>query len=108
VTEVLDELDAGGRKHVAALRAEGRFFWLDASLDETSHDDLVAALDSPEHAPRTAPRDRRPRQSRMLLADDASIGFALRCYVRSEARHVARDRACARCGSAWCSPPTTC
>ena len=39
----------------------------------------------------------------MLLADDASIGFALRCYARSEARHVARDRACARCGSAWCS-----
>ena len=26
-----------------------------------------------------------PRQSRMLLADGASIGFALRCYVRSEA-----------------------
>ena len=85
MTEVLDELDAGGRERVAALRAAGRFFWLDASLAETSHDDLVAALDPPEHALPALSATGDPRQSRMLLADGASIGFALRCYVRSEA-----------------------
>ena len=85
MTEVLDELDAGGRERVAALRAAGRFFWLDASLAETSHDDLVAALDPPEHALRTLSTTGDPGQSRMLLADGASIGFALGCYVRSEA-----------------------
>jgi magnesium transporter len=85
VTEVLDELDAGGRERVAALRAQGRFFWLDVSLRETSRDDLAAALDPPEHALRALPAIGDPRRSRMLLADGASIGFALRCYVRSEA-----------------------
>jgi len=79
VTEVLDELDAGGRERVAALRAEWRFFWLEASLAETSDADLLAALDPPEHALRTLPATGDPRQSRMLLADGASIGFAPRC-----------------------------
>ena len=85
MTEVLDGLDAGRRERVAALRAEGRFFWLDASLAETSHDDLVAALDPPGHALRTLSATGDPRRSRTLLADGASIGFALRCYVPSEA-----------------------
>ncbi len=84
MTEVLDGLDAGRRERVAALRAEGRFFWLDASLAETSHDDLVAALDPPGHALRTLSATGDPRRSRMLLADGTSIAFALRCYVRSE------------------------
>ena len=85
VTEILDALDAGERERVAALRAEGRFFWLDVSLGETSRDDLAAALDPPEHALRALRATGDPRQSRMLLADGASIGFALRCYARSEA-----------------------
>jgi magnesium transporter len=85
VTEVLDGLDARGRERVAALRAEGRFFWLDASMAETSREDLVAALHPPEHALRALPATGEARRSRVLLADGASIGFALRCYVRSEA-----------------------
>ena len=101
MTEVLDELDAGGVR--ASPPCARSAFWLDASLAETSHDDLVAALDPPEHALRTLPATGDPRQSRMLLADGASIGSALLRDVRG-----ARGRAYARCASAWCSPPTTC
>ncbi len=35
MTEVLTGLDAGHRERVAALRAEERFFWLDASLSDS-------------------------------------------------------------------------
>jgi len=85
VTEVLDGLDAGRRERVAALRLEGRFFWLDASLAETSHDDLVAALDPPEDALRALAATGNACVSRTVHADGASVGFALRCYVRSAA-----------------------
>jgi magnesium transporter len=81
VTEVLHGLDAAGRERVAALRAEGRFFWLDASLTETGPDDLVAALDPPEHALRALRATGDAGLSRTLRSDGASLGFALRCYV---------------------------
>ena len=93
MTEVLHGLDPAGRERVAALRAEGRFFWLDVSFRETSSEDLVAALDPPEHALQATGNG---RLSRTLRADGASLGFALRCYVedaaRSDGDEVARLR----------------
>ena len=50
MTDLLYGLDAAERERVAALRAEGRFFWLDVSLSETSRGDLVDALGIPERA----------------------------------------------------------
>ena len=47
MTEVFTGLAAADRERVAALRAEGRFFWLDASLSETSRDELVDTLGFP-------------------------------------------------------------
>jgi magnesium transporter len=75
VTEVLTGLAAGDRERVAALRAEGRFFWLDASLSETSRDELVDTLGVPERALEGRSRVR---------ADARSVDFALRCYVAME------------------------
>jgi magnesium transporter len=75
VTEVLTGLATGDRERVAALRAEGRFFWLDASLSETSRDELVDALGVPETA-----LEGRAR----LRAHAQSVDFALRCYVGME------------------------
>jgi hypothetical protein len=49
VTEVLYGLDADKRERVAALSAEGRSFWLDVSLRETSPDDLADA-DQPKRS----------------------------------------------------------
>jgi magnesium transporter len=85
VTEVLHGLDPAGRERVAAVRAEGRFFWLDVSLRETSREDLVAALDPPEHVLQALPATGDARLSRTLRADGASLGFALRCYVEGAA-----------------------
>ena len=76
-------LDPVERERVAALRAEGRFFWLDVSRSETSLDDLVDALGIPDSALAL----RRPSDgygSRGLHADGQSVGFALRCYVERE------------------------
>jgi magnesium transporter len=81
VTEVLTGLAAGDRERVAALRAEGRFFWLDVSLSETSRDELVDTLGVPERALEGRSRVR---------ADAQSVDFALRCYVPKE-RPADRD-----------------
>ena len=75
MTEVLTGLDAGDQERIAALRAQGRFFWLDASLSETSRDELVDALGVSERAVRGPSR---------VHADGESVAFVLRCYVAME------------------------
>ena len=75
MTEVLTGLDAGDRERIAALRAQGRFFWLDASLNETSREELVNVLGVPERAVRGPSR---------VHADGGSVDFVLRCYVSME------------------------
>ena len=75
MTEVLTGLDAGDRERIAALRAQGRFFWLDVSLSETSREAVVEALGVPERAVRGSSR---------VHADGDSVDFALRCYVAME------------------------
>ena len=72
---MLTGLDAGNRERIAALRAQGRFFWLDASLSETSRDELVDALGVPERAVRGPSR---------VHADGESVDFVLRCYAAVE------------------------
>jgi magnesium transporter len=84
VTEVLHGLAAAERERLAALRAEGRFFWLDVSLSDTSREDLVDALGIPEPALAALRRARGGSASRAFHADGESVVFALRCYVESE------------------------
>lgn len=78
-------LDAAERERVAALREEGRFFWLDVSLGETSRDDLVDALGIPERALRAFASPADAPASRTFHADRESVVFALRCAIASEA-----------------------
>ena len=82
---MLSGLDAAGRERVAALRGEGRFFWLDVSLSETSRDDLVDALGVPERALRALASSGDASAPRTFHADRESVVFALRCYIESEA-----------------------
>lgn len=84
MTDLLYGLDAAERERVAALRAEGRFFWLDVSLSETSRGDLVDALGIPERAQGALRRTRDGSASRAFHADGESVVFALRCYVELE------------------------
>jgi magnesium transporter len=84
VTDVLHGLGAAERQRVGALRAQGRFFWLDVSLGETTRDDLVDALGIPERALGALPSSGHAYASRAIHADGESVVFALRCYVDSE------------------------
>ena len=84
MTEVLYGLGAAERQRVAALRAEGRFFWLDVSLSETSRKELVDALGIPERALRALRSAGDAHASRAFHADGESVVFALRCYVERE------------------------
>jgi magnesium transporter len=84
VTEVLYGLATAERERVAALRAEGRFFWLDVSLGETSREDLVDALGIHERALGALRSTRDGYPSRAFYADGESVVFALRCYVELE------------------------
>ena len=72
---MLTGLDAGDRERIAALRAQERFFWLDASLSETSREELVDVLGVPERALRGPSR---------VHADGESVDFVLGCYVALE------------------------
>jgi magnesium transporter len=81
VTEVLTGFDAAQRARVAALRAQGRFFWLDVSLSETDAGDLVGGLGAPEAALRALPGSGGAYTARTLHANGESLAFTLRCYV---------------------------
>jgi magnesium transporter len=85
VTDVLYGLDGvQQRERVAALRAQGRFFWLDVSLSETSRDDLRDTLGVPERALQTLGRPGDTYTSR-AVADSESVVFNLCCYVEPAA-----------------------
>ena len=81
---MLSGLDAGVRERVAVLREQGRFFWLDVSLSETSRDDLVDALRVPERVLPALALSGDASASRSFHADGESVVFALRCYAESE------------------------
>jgi magnesium transporter len=84
MTEFLHGLGGAERERIAALRAQGRFFWLDVALSDTSRELLVETLDPPRGALRLLRESGHSRASRALHADGASIGFVLRCYVESD------------------------
>jgi magnesium transporter len=84
VSDVLYGFDAEQRGRVAALRAEGRFFWLDVSLGEASRDDLFDALAIPDGALRALPDSAGASAPRRFHADGQAVVFALRCYVDCE------------------------
>ena len=84
MSDVLYGFDAEQRERVAALRAEGRFFWLDVSLSETSRDELFDALLVPDGAHRIPLDLDGASVSRRFHADGRAVVCALRCYVESE------------------------
>ncbi len=81
VTEVLTGLGSGERARIAALRAQGSFFWLDISLTETSREDLSEALDLSPGALRGLPGSGDENGSRTVAAKGGSVAFTLRCYA---------------------------
>jgi magnesium transporter len=85
VTEIFDRLDADERERVAALREEGRFFWLDVSLSETSRDVVIEVLAIPDRALRALSFSHEAYASRTVHADGGSVLFSVGCHIESEA-----------------------
>jgi magnesium transporter len=84
MSEILYGFGAEQREQVVALRAQGRFFWLDVALSETSRGDLFDALAVPDSARRALPDSADPSVSRRSHADGEAVVFALRCYIRPD------------------------
>ncbi len=84
MSDVLYGFDAEQRERVAALRRQGRFFWLDVALSETSRDDVFEALAVPDGAVQALPDSAEVAVSRRLHADGQAVAFAVCSYVESE------------------------
>src|SRR6266516_4875997 len=50
MSEIVEGLGGSERNRIAALRGQGRYFWIDLCLAEVPRDELVEALDVPPHA----------------------------------------------------------
>jgi magnesium transporter len=81
MTEVLHGLDGDGRDRVVALQAQGRFFWLDVSLSETSAEDVIEAVQLPAGAARAVLAAARARSAPRLQTDGGYVAFTINCFV---------------------------
>jgi magnesium transporter len=90
VTEILEGLNDTSRARVKALRSEGRFFWIDVSLPETSCAGLGDALAIDERPLQALVSfGETPVHSRRFYADGRQVVFRFSCYVESP--QLARD-----------------
>src|SRR5690349_3730492 len=90
VTEIVEGLGAAQRDRVAALRREGRFFWIDVQLGSVSGAGLCEALGIEQPALEAMVRfGDTPVSSRKFYSDSRQVVFAFGCYV--ESREVAPE-----------------
>jgi magnesium transporter len=81
MTEILRGLDVN-RTRIGALRGAARFFWIDASVGDTSPDELGEALGIPADAVRTLlGLGAQRRSATKFSADGRYVVFKLTCYV---------------------------
>jgi magnesium transporter len=81
MAEMLEGLD---RDRIDALRKEGRFFWIDLSLSDTSPAELAEALAIPDHALQALLDFAAGRASmRKFHADGRRVVFGFGCYIES-------------------------
>jgi magnesium transporter len=84
VAEIVERLDDAGRGQIEAFRKEGRFFWIDLVLGETSRDELSETLGIPEPALNVLMSFGQGHpSSRRFHADGRHVAFAFTCYLES-------------------------
>jgi magnesium transporter len=84
MTEIVEGLDGARRDRIAALRAGGRFFWVDASLADVTLDDLDAVFGIPKDAGQVLlDFAADTKASRRFFADGQHVVFAVSCYLES-------------------------
>jgi magnesium transporter len=81
MTEIVEGLDGTARERIAALRASGRFFWIDVTLSERADDvgEVLGIPPGPLHA--LLGFGAHQRSSRKFHADGRYVAFAFSCYV---------------------------
>lgn len=91
MSEIVEGLGGSERERIASLREQGRFFWIDLSLDAVSDEELGEALDIPPHARRPLLEfERGGPPSRRFHADGQHVVFPFHCYLES-AREEGED-----------------
>jgi magnesium transporter len=82
--EVVEGIAAAERERIAALLQDGRFFWVDVSLGQTSRDDLGEALGIPGHAlDRLVDFREDTPPSRKFHADGTHVVFSFSCFLET-------------------------
>jgi magnesium transporter len=90
MSEIVEGLGEPERDRIKTLRREGRFFWLDLSLSDSTRDDLAGFLRVPEDALQTLLGfDSVARPTHRFHADGRHVVFAITCYGESGERSTA-------------------
>ncbi len=86
MSEIVEGLGAGELERIAALRAEGHFFWADICIDEHSGEELGEAFEIPSHALRPLLSfGHVGKPSRKFHADADHVVFPFHCYLEGDA-----------------------
>jgi len=84
MADVLEGIDRAGRDRIDTLRRDGRFFWIDVSLSETSPRELGEALGIPDRALHALLDFGTGHPSaRKFHADGQRVVFGFACYIES-------------------------
>lgn len=90
MSEIVEGLGQPERDRIKTLRREGRFFWLDLSLTDSTGDDLAGFLRVPEDALQTLlDFGSATRPSHRFHADGQHVVFAVTCCAESGERAAA-------------------
>ncbi len=85
MSEIVEGLGGSERERIAALREQGRFFWIDLCVAELPREELGEALDIPPHAMRPLLEfERGGPPSRRFHADGQHVVFPFHCYLETD------------------------
>jgi magnesium transporter len=85
MSEILEGLGGSQRERIDALRADGRFFWIDVCTEDVSADELGEVLGIPPHALRPLlDFERGGLASRRFHADGQHVVFPFNCYLEPD------------------------
>ena len=80
--EIIEGVGAGQEERIDTLRKDGRFFWIDVSLRQTSREALGSALAIPRHAlDPLLDFGRETPPSRKFHSDGQHVVFAFGCFL---------------------------
>jgi magnesium transporter len=85
MSEIVEGLGGSERERIAALRAQGRYFWIDLCVAELPEAELSEALDIPPHARGPLLEfERGGPPSKRFHADGQHVVFPFHCYLETD------------------------